>query len=381
MRARRAHRRVSRVLTRAHTTPASGQGAARGATIEPARTNVIPRVGFHGAMLVAALVLSMPARAAALQASPPLFGVESTGYVAIRWVHYSALLVVIGAVAFSGVVLPLAQRRADPLVLPDMRGRAARVGLGAAALLGATAIMRLLAQGYALGDESLVPDMVLLGTLIRVTQWGHAWLLECGAIVVSLVAFVRARRQHRGALTILGVAACTMAFAMALSGHAAAAPKFMALAIISDGLHIIGAGGWLGSLLMLVLVGIPAALSMAECQRWRAVGVLVTAFSPMALMFAGLTAVTGLFAAWLHVPSLPALWDTRYGQVLLLKLAVLSVTAGIGVFNWRRVTPTLSTSPEATRRLQRSAAAELGIGIVVILITAVLVATPTSIDT
>ena len=310
----------------------------------------------------------------------PVFGVESPAYVAIRWVQYGALLVVIGVVAFALLVLPRLHQVTAAVAVAAMRSQAARVGVIATLFLGGTAILRLLAQSYALHGALLTPDPALLGTLLRVTQWGRAWLLEAVAILIALVAFALARRHRRGMWPILGIAATAMAGSMALSGHAAAAPRLLTLAIAADALHIIGAGGWLGSLVVLAVVGIPASLRAEVSERWHAVSLLVNAFSSTALACAALTAVTGVFAAWLHVASLTALWQTQYGQTLLLKLAALSLAAGVGFYNWRRVTPLLGTVPAATRRLQRSTAAELSIGVIVILLTAVLVATPTGMD-
>ena len=314
------------------------------------------------------------------QPESAVFGVESPVYVAIRWVQYGALLVVVGVIAFALLVLPRLRHPMAGLTVPALRSQAARVGFLAALLLGATAIMRLMAQSYALHGAPLMPDPALLGTLLRVTQWGQAWMLEAGAILIALVGFMLARRGGRGAWPVLAIAVGAMAVSMALSGHAAAAPRLPTLAIMADAMHIIGAGGWLGSLLVLITVGLPAAVRVEEPERWRLVGRLVSAFSPTALGFAGLTAATGVLAVWLHVDSLTALWQTRYGLILLLKLAVLSATAGIGLYNWRRVLPQLSTIPAATHRLRRSAVAELSIGVLVILITAVLVATPTGME-
>ncbi len=314
------------------------------------------------------------------QPEEALFGVESPAYVAIRWLQYGALLAVIGVVAFPLFVLPRLRRDASGIEFPDLHGQIARMGLFATLLLGASALMRLLAQSYALHGATLTPDVAMLGTLLRVTLWGHAWLLEVVAILIALVVLARARTRQRGAWLLLAVTAGAMAVAMALSGHAAAATTPLRLAVISDALHVVGAGGWLGGLLVLLIVGVPAARRVAAPAQWRAVGRLVNAFSPTALVFAGLTAITGVFGAWLHISSVAELWETRYGQVLLLKLAVLSVTAGVGFYNWRRVQPMLATDPAATRRLQRGATAELCIGLVVILVTAVLVATPTGKD-
>lgn len=175
-------------------------------------------------------------------------------------------------------------------------------------------------------------------------------------------------------LAVLGGVA--LAFATALSGHAASTARLAPLPILTDALHILGAGGWLGSLLVLVLVGIPVALHLAPPHRGPAVASLVNAFSPTALFFAGTVVATGVFAAWLHLGTVPALWESTYGRTLLLKLAVLSVVFGTGAYNWLRVKPTLGEE-RAAGRLRRSAILELAVGVVVLAVTAVLVATAT----
>ena len=103
---------------------------------------------------------------------------------------------------------------------------------------------------------------------------------------------------------------------------------------------------------------------------------LVTAFSPVALGSAALVVLTGVVSAWLRLGSVPALWSTSYGQVLLVKLLFLSGVTATGFYNWRFVQPSLGTNA-ATVRLRRSATSELVIGVVVLVVTAVLVAMPT----
>jgi putative copper resistance protein D len=114
-------------------------------------------------------------------------------------------------------------------------------------------------------------------------------------------------------------------------------------------------------------------------SRGARVALLVRAFSPAALWFAALVTATGVVSAWLRLGTVPALWGTSYGQVLLLKLALLAGVAGTGLYNWKRVQPALGTEG-ATDRLARTATIELGIGLVVIIVTAVLVAMPTPLD-
>jgi len=216
-------------------------------------------------------------------------------------------------------------------------------------------------------------------SMIGLTTWGWGWLLQAAGVVGAITGFAVARRDRAKGWTIATASAVALAFSPALSGHAASSPSLRPLAIFADGLHIIGAAGWLGSLLILLVVGIPAAMKLEGDDRGPAVANLVNAFSPTALAFAGLTLVAGVFAAWIHIGSIPALWQSQYGQRLLLKLGALGIVTATGFYNFRYVRPRLG-KVEGVKHIKRSAMLEVGVAVVVLLITAVLVATPTPID-
>ena len=355
----------------------------------------------------------------------PGFDAESPLYAAVRWLTFLGLLGVIGAVAFRWVVLPLAQRQGTPetqMLQETASRRAAGLGLGFAVLLAGAALLRLYAQSYALHGSTSALNPGLVGTLLLQTTWGWGWLLQAAGTTLSLVGFALVWRTETGtygrepervhlaaglgseteqtqvqgspplaedragipvpgepsAIHTLGWAvaalgAVALAFAPGLSGHAASVPQLTTLAILADGAHVLGAGGWLGSLLIVVAVGIPAALRLPKGTRGSAVASLVNAFSPTALVFASVVVATGVFAAWLHLGSVPALWESAYGRTLLLKLAILSVVFGTGAYNWLKVRPTLGDEI-AAGRLRRSATLELAVGTVVLGVTAFLVA-------
>jgi putative copper export protein len=214
--------------------------------------------------------------------------------------------------------------------------------------------------------------------MVAGTVWGLGWLLQLAGSGLVLAGLGLARRRNEG-WWLATIGAIALAFTPALSGHAASTPGYAFPAVVSDAMHVIGASGWLGSLLIVVIVGIPAAIRLERDQRDAAVAALVNAFSPTALTFAGITVVTGVFAAWLHVGTFGNLWETVYGRTLLLKLGVLSVVALTGAYNWLRVRPALGT-PESTGRMKRSATVELVVASLVLAVTAVLVATPTPMD-
>lgn len=310
------------------------------------------------------------------------FDAESPAYVAVRFSMYAALLLIIGSVVFRFVVLPVRDWRAgiDTTLTTDAANRAARIGAIASWLLLFACVGRLLAQSMALHGAAELLNLELIGTLVTRTNWGRAWALQLGATIVVIAGFrMAARRADLVSWSTAAAAAAVLAFTPAFGSHAAASPRFSGLAILLDGLHVLGGAGWLGSLTVLLLAGIPAAVALEPERRGRAVADLVNAFSPTALVSAGLVAATGLFAAWLHIGGFAPLFQTPYGRLLIAKLAVLGLVALTGTYNWLRVQPRLGEIEGATH-IRQSGGVEVAVAIIVLIITAVLVATPTPMD-
>ncbi|HEX7243683.1 MAG TPA: CopD family protein, partial [Longimicrobiaceae bacterium] len=175
----------------------------------------------------------------------------------------------------------------------------------------------------------------------------------------------------------VAAAACgVLALATASGGHAAAVEGLRPLALAGGALHVLGAGAWLGALALLLAAGLPAALAAPAGERGAAAAELVRRFSPLALAAAGTAAITGVAAALFHLGAPAELWETAYGRALLVKLALLAAVAAAGLYNWRALTPQLGADG-SDRRLRRTAAVELGMGVLVVVVTAVLVALPT----
>jgi len=309
------------------------------------------------------------------------FDAGSPLYVIIRWLQFAAILVLTGAVAFHLFVLGFLRKkqRPDSPMLRPASQRAASIGFYAALVLVAVAIMRLLAQSYAMHAPGSGFAPALMWSMIGQTTWGWGWLLQVLAAIAAMAGFSAARKDPSRGWRIAATGTVLGAFAPALSGHAASAPTLRPLAILADGLHILGASGWLGSLLILLAAGIPAAMRLEKDHRSPAVADLVNAFSPTALAFAGLTASAGVFAAWIHLGTIPALWQTQYGKTLLVKLAILGIVTATGAYNFLYVKPRLGKL-DGVKHIRRSATIEVTVAVLVLLVTAVLVATPTAMD-
>lgn len=295
--------------------------------------------------------------------------------VMVRWINFAALLALLGAVSFRVLVMPRLRRREAPLARaldPDVTRGLARLGTVAATVALLAALARLYMQADALGmgvdDGDRIRGMLLQST------WGWGWLAQIVGSGVALVGFQLGRRRPVG-WTIAAGGALLAAVSPALSGHAAATLGWAPVAITADALHVLGAGGWLGSLLVLFAVAVPIAKRSGRVEYGPATRALVIAFSPVALGCAALLVATGVFTAWLHVGGVAALWTTAYGRTLLLKLALLLPVLATGAFNWRRATPVLRDDA-SVRTLRRSAGVELAAAVLVLLVTAALVATP-----
>jgi putative copper export protein len=218
------------------------------------------------------------------------------------------------------------------------------------------------------------PDAAFVLDVAR-TPWGAGFLLTAASLIALAIALARPRQA---AWKVAAFGALGLALATSLSGHAAATGQWTVVAVLSNTLHILAAGGWLGALLLVVVAGVPATAAIQPLGRGLAVRGMVDVFSPMALAFAGVLAVTGVVAAVLRLGAWSALTGSDYGRLLLLKLGGVVLVLMAGAYNWRRLRPVIDADRVGT--LRRTAAAELVLGFLVLAVTAWLVATPPPTD-
>lgn len=238
------------------------------------------------------------------------------------------------------------------------RRGAAAVGMIGAALLIIDVLVN--ASGAAAARH-----MSLMAAL---TGRGGALLfaLVCG--VVMLVGFALGRGALAGWI-LAAIAALALVFRGFLT-------SFRWPALVNP-IHEMCAALWLGTLLVLLVVGLPAVLrsSASSEERGQMVAHLVGRFSPLALTAAGTLVLTGVITAWRHLKHVDALWTTPYGYALDVKLVFVLVIVALGAWNWRTMTPRLGTEA-AAGELRRSATAELAFGALVLITTAILVSLP-----
>ncbi len=290
--------------------------------------------------------------------------------VIARWVSFLATFLVIGVVAFRfGVLGRLGTGSADAF-MQIASSNAATLGIG-----GAVAVV--LSAALKLARESAdMPDVALTAMLFG-SSWGLSILLQMVAAATAAAAF---RAAQAGTETARAngwraamIAAAVLAVTPALGGHAASG-EWAFIAIPLDAVHVAAGSVWLGSLAVIVIVGISAALKTPDSIRpGERVASLINTFSPMALICGGLVVATGSVASVLHLCHVSDLWSAPYGVALSLKLLFVALLFGAGAWNWRRMKPRL-TGDDAVVPMRSMATFELLLATIVLGITAILVA-------
>jgi len=240
----------------------------------------------------------------------------------------------------------------------------------------------------------LAPDSAamlgLLGVILLFVSYLGGPLLES---MSANKAFVEALPKNRGPFELrMVMLAAALAGFLVVRGAATAGWALAAIGLLIASLfplytgrgagkvnavHVAAASTWLGTLLVLTIIGIRGVIKRGPSGTPRAELVcdLVNSFSPLALTAASIVALTGLTTAWMHLKRISSLWTTSYGITLVIKLGFVLIVVLLGAWNWRRVRPSLGE--EGTEQtIRRSATMELTFGALVLLCTAVLVTLP-----
>lgn len=321
----------------------------------------------------------------------------SWGQSLVRWLTYLAMMLLFGGFAFRSLVLVPALRRA---LDGDDRIEAVTVGTRriikvlwvGVFLLATTSILALVLQASDIFDKSL-GESLSPGVLVQVleTGYGSSWILQVGSLIV--IAFIllllsRGIKRNPKAESVLWWAGLfaggVLLIAPSWTGHAMLSVKHFRFAVLTDWLHLLAGGFWVGGLFHLALTW-PALSTIRKQQRPAALHQVIRSFTRTVMPSVVLLVLAGLYNTWAHVPGLKALWVTPYGQVLTAKLLLVLLMLLLGAINnyhfGKRAARLLKleagSKTDAAARLERSfyrsVAFEASLGLVVLLVTAALV--------
>jgi len=202
------------------------------------------------------------------------------------------------------------------------------------------------------------------------TPGTFSWLISTsnGQILLArlVVLAALAGTVWAGRLRVTGWLSGAALVLTAATGHVAgASPQgFWFIGAANDGLHLLTAGYWIGGLcvLLAMLGSRPSAPRLSQA---------VSLFAEWGMIAVALLVMTGIINAAMTLLGSPGHDDPIYAGILVLKIALALIMIALALSNHFRLLPHLAQSNMAAR-LRNRAGWELGLGIVVVGLAALL---------
>ncbi|EOD1041798.1 copper homeostasis membrane protein CopD [Citrobacter farmeri] len=239
-------------------------------------------------------------------------------WVTLRFIHFTALMLVFGSALYGAWLAPLSIRRL-------MSRRFLRLQQHAALWSFLSALLMLAIQGGLMGSGW--QDVISVSTWVAVlhTQFGGVWLWQIVLALVTLVAALIVPRNLPRLLLLLTLAQFALLTGV---GHATLHSGVIgALQQTNHALHLICAAAWFGGLL-------PVMYCMHLARgRWQQQAVYTmmrfSRYGHLAVAGVLLTGIANIL--FIQSFSLP-LW-AAWGQLLLLKCALVLLMVAIALAN------------------------------------------------
>ena len=249
-------------------------------------------------------------------------------FVTGRFIDFALLLLAVGGSAVLVVALPSAQWR----VRRRLYGILAAVAGG----LAVVALVNILLQGATAGGLALADALSWsLFTSVLETDYGEVMLIQSAlgaTLALTALALRHAADHDRRPLIVLTLAlSAGLSLTPSFSGHAR---TLGALGLTSDILHVISAALWTGGLAFLIM-----GLLSAQADRWPLATRAVPRFSNMAVGSVVALLAAGIVSAYLQLRTWSALWDNRYGLLVLAKIVLVVPLLALGAYNNRYAVP------------------------------------------
>ena len=287
--------------------------------------------------------------------------------ILVRGVHFAATLLAGGTIGLLVLVAEPAgtKARADFVALRHQLTVLIWLALAVAILSGAAWLVLLASDilGASIAEVCLHGGVWLV---LFDTRFGLVWCVRL--LLALLLGLLILRPATRG---VQLAAAAALVALPALAGHAGATPGIAGDShLVSDMVHLLAAGAWLG--------GLPAfALLLLQARRrtearWHHFAIQATRqFSVVGILSVTALLASGLVNSWNLLSDPRDLVTTDYGRLIALKIGLFIAMVAIATVNRFYLTPRLP-EPAALRGLQRNSLAEVCLGLCVLLFVGIL---------
>jgi putative copper resistance protein D len=245
----------------------------------------------------------------------------------------------------------------------DREQRQIRQVVAGAAIAGMlfSALHIVVMNGMLSGSWSDAFDLKMTRMILSTAQGPSLCLRVAGLGLIALLASNRIRGRLRF-IALLGAVLTTLS--LGVVGHASElASETSPIPQLLIFLHLLTVAFWLGAL-----------WPLHRLTYHRGIGdiaMVMSRFGKLAIAVVAGLLVAGTLLLWMLLGSIGALWQSAYGQLMLVKLAAVAMLLMLAAFNKLRLTPRLAAGDQsAILAIRKSIVAEITIAAMILLITA-----------
>ncbi len=260
--------------------------------------------------------------------------------IAIRFALYADLMVLAGVTAFSLYALKPEERGTALLPLAKPAFLLSLLGL----LLSGGGMIALVAAMT--GTSLWAVDGSAFREIVTQSAIGSAWVVRMAAVAIALLAALALGRiPHLARYCLLASTVLAIA-TLVWTGHAGATEGWTgSLHRLSDIVHMLAAAVWIGGIAAFSWLFFQPLAHQSDAQI-RIAHRALEQFSRVGTLAVALIVLTGIINS-LSLMGLPhpyALFASRYGQLLLIKLALFAAMLMLAGVNRWRLTPALGAA-------------------------------------
>jgi copper transport protein len=207
--------------------------------------------------------------------------------------------------------------------------------LSAAVAIVATILLLVVEAIAAAASPSLASISTAAYTILTSTSLGKYWIFRLAVVLAAAgasITLVSQKNTQNGRWILILIIGLVLSFSTSITSHNAAATDYNpTINLLSDWIHLVAVGIWIGGLMYLAIA--ITSLSGKLTQKGRPVVELLRRFSSVAIVCVGAIGITGVYNVILQVGSLSLLFNTVYGRIILLKIAIFAPMIAFGALN------------------------------------------------
>ena len=189
----------------------------------------------------------------------------------------------------------------------------------------------LLFRTATLADVSPWDAFDFIPKVVNQSDYGSYWLVRAIMWLLMLITFIWIRKGQRGLIPCIVFisGALTTLLMVSTTSHAGENGVWTAINLI-NWLHLVSISAWGGAVLLYAYIVLPVLIRGSLTQKIASASARLSMLATIALIF---VLSTGIFNSWRQIGELSNLWTSDYGEILIVKVALVSVMMLIGAIN------------------------------------------------